>query len=220
MGQNVELAAADGHRLSAYLAEPTGTPRGGIVVIQEIFGVTRHIRAVADQYAAAGFLTAAPALFDRVERNVDVPYTDMQKGFGYVKALNTDQVMLDIQAGMDRVASATGKVGVVGYCWGGTMAYLAAARLKITAAVAYYGGGIHNHTAEKPRVPVMFHFGEQDAHIPLSAVEQIKAAYPEGIYHLYPAGHGFNCTDRASFDAACAKLALERSLEFLHRYVG
>jgi carboxymethylenebutenolidase len=225
MGLNVELTAADGHRLSAYLAEPAGTPRGGIVVIQEIFGVTRHIRAVADQYAAAGFLAAAPALFDRVERNVDVPYTDMQTGFGYVKALKIDQVMLDIQAGIDRaapgrVAGATGKVGVVGYCWGGTMAYLAAARLKIAAAVAYYGGGIHNHTDEKPRVPVMFHFGEKDTHIPTSAIEQIKAAYPEGIYHMYPAGHGFNCTDRASFDAASAKFALARSLEFLHRYVG
>src|ERR1700722_3337864 len=220
MGLNVELTAGDGHRLSAYLAEPTGTPRGGIVVIQEIFGVTRHIRAVADQYAAAGFLAAAPALFDRVERKVDVPYTDMQKGFSYVKQLKTDQVMLDIQAGVDRVAAATGKVGVVGYCWGGTMAFLAAARLNIAAAVAYYGGGIHDHTDEKPRVPVMFPFGEQDTHIPMSAVAQIKAAYPQGIYHLYAAGHGFNCTDRASFDAASAKLALQRSLEFLHRHVG
>ena len=220
MGIDVELTAADGHRLSAYLAEPAGAPRGGIVVIQEIFGVTRHIRAVADQYAAAGFLATAPALFDRVERSVDVPYTDMQKGFSYVKQLKTDQVILDIQAGVDRVAAATGKVGVVGYCWGGTMAYLAAARLNIAAAVAYYGGGIHDHTDEKPRVPVMFHFGEKDAHIPMSAIERIKAAYPQGIYHMYPAGHGFNCTDRASFDAASAKVALERSLEFLHRYVG
>jgi carboxymethylenebutenolidase len=225
MGLNVELTAADGHRLSAYLAEPTGTPLGGIVVIQEIFGVTRHIRAVADQYAAAGFLAAAPALFDRVERNVDVPYTDMQTGFGYVKALKIDQVMLDIQAGVDRVSQArvagtAAKVGVVGYCWGGTIAYLAAARLKIAAAVAYYGGGINNHTDEKPRVPVMFHFGEKDTHIPMSAIEQIKAVYPQGVYHMYPAGHGFNCTDRASFDAPSAKLALERSLEFLHRYVG
>jgi carboxymethylenebutenolidase len=220
MGLNVELTAADGHRLSAYLTEPAGTLRGGIVVIQEIFGVTRHIRAVADQYAAAGFLAIAPALFDRVERNVDVPYTDMQKGFSYVKQLKTDQVMLDIQAGVDRVSAATGKVGVVGYCWGGTMAYLAAARLNIAAAVAYYGGGIHDHTDEKPRIPVMFHFGEKDTHIPMSAVEQIKAANPQGIFHLYAAGHGFNCTDRASFDAASATLALQRSLEFLHRHVG
>ncbi len=219
MGLNIELTAADGHRLSAYLAEPAGKPRGGIVVIQEIFGVTRHIRDVADQYAAAGFLVIAPALFDRVERDVDVPYTDMQRAFGYMQAMKNDQVMLDVQAAVER-ASAAGQVGVVGYCWGGTMAYLAAARLKIAAAVAYYGGGIHNHTAETPRVPVMFHFGEKDAHIPLSAVERIKAAYPQGIYHLYPADHGFNCTDRASFDPTCSKLALERSLEFLHRYVG
>jgi carboxymethylenebutenolidase len=219
MGHNIELTAADGHRLGAYLAEPAQKPRGGIVVIQEIFGVTRHIRAVADQYAAAGFLAVAPALFDRVERNVDVPYTDMQKGFGYVKALKTEQVILDVQAAVDRAAAA-GKVGVVGYCWGGTIAYLAAARLKIAAAVAYYGGGIHNHTGETPLAPVMFHFGEKDAHIPLSAVEQIKAAYPQGIYHLYAADHGFNCTDRASFEPASAKLALERSLEFLHRHVG
>ena len=219
MGHNIELTAADGHRLGAYLAEPAQKPHNGIVVIQEIFGVTRHIRAVADQYAAAGFLAVAPALFDRVERNVDVPYSDMQKGFGYMKALKTEQVILDVQAAVDRAAAA-GKVGVVGYCWGGTIAYLAAARLKIAAAVAYYGGGIHNHTGEAPLVPVMFHFGEKDAHIPLSAVEQIKAAYPGGIYHLYAADHGFNCTDRASFEPASAKLALERSLEFLHRHVG
>jgi len=219
MEHSIELSAADGHRLSATLAEPKHKPHGGIVVVQEIFGVTRHIRAVADQYAAAGFLAIAPALFDRVERNVDVPYTDMQRGFAYMRALKTDEVILDVQAAVNRV-SAAGKVGVVGYCWGGTIAYLAAARIKIAAAVAYYGGGIHNHTDEKPRVPVMFHFGEKDAHIPRSAVDQIRAAYPEGLYHLYPADHGFNCTDRASYEPTCAKLALERSLEFLHRYVG
>src|ERR1700722_18374092 len=118
MGTQIELVAADGHRLAAYLAETASQPRGGIVVIQEIFGVTRHIRAVADQYAAAGFLVAAPALFDRVERNVDVPYTDMAKGFSYVQKLTDDLVMLDVQAAIDRVRSA-GKVAVVGYCWGG-----------------------------------------------------------------------------------------------------
>jgi carboxymethylenebutenolidase len=218
MGQNVELSAADGHRLAAYMSSP-GAPRGGIVVIQEIFGVTRHIRAVADQYAAAGFTAIAPALFDRVERNVDVPYTDMAKGFGYMQQLKNEQVMLDVQAAINRLSQA-GKVGVVGYCWGGTMAYLAAARLKFAAAVAYYGGGIDKYTAEKPRCPIMFHFGEKDAHIPLSAVEKIKAEVPEGIFHLYPADHGFNCTDRASFEPASAKLALERSLEFFHRHVG
>jgi len=219
MGRTIGLIAADDHHLSAYFAEPAGKPRGGIVVIQEIFGVTRHIRAVADQYAAAGFCALAPALFDRTERDVDVPYTDMAKGFGYAQTLQDATVMLDLQAAVDRVGSA-GKVGVVGYCWGGTMAYLASARLKIDAAVAYYGGRISQHIAEAPRCPVMFHFGEKDAHIPRSDVEKIKAAYSQGIYYLYPAEHGFNCTDRSSFEPASAKLALDRSLEFLHRFVG
>jgi carboxymethylenebutenolidase len=219
MGLNIDLSAGDGHRLAAYMSNPAGTPRGGIVVIQEIFGVTRHIRAVADQYAAAGFTAIAPALFDRVERNVDVPYTDMALGFRYMQQLKNEQVMLDVQAAIDRLTVA-GKVGVVGYCWGGTMAYLAAARLKVAAAVAYYGGGIDKYTAEKPRCPIMFHFGEKDAHISLSAVEKIKADVPDGIFHMYPADHGFNCTDRASFEPASAKLALDRSLEFFHRHVG
>jgi carboxymethylenebutenolidase len=219
MGHNIELTASDSHRLSAYLAEPVGKPRGGIVVIQEIFGVTRHIRDVADQYAAAGYVAVAPALFDRVERDVDVPYTDVQKAYGYVKPLNVDDVMVDIQAAIERVRPA-GKVGVVGYCWGGRLTFLAAARLRIDAAVAYYGGGIHQNLAEKPRVPVMFHFGEKDTHIPLAAVEEIKAAYPQGIYHLYPAEHGFNCTHRASFEPNSAKLAFERSVEFLRKNIG
>jgi carboxymethylenebutenolidase len=219
MGRTIELVAADEHRLSAYTAEPAGKPRGGIVVIQEIFGITRHIRAVADQFAAAGFHAVAPAVFDRTERDVDVPYTDMKKGFGYAQTLKDSAVMLDVQAAVDRLRPA-GKVGVVGFCWGGTMAYLASARLKIDAAVAYYGGGISRHTAEKPRCPIMFHFGERDAHIPLSDIEKIKAADSQGIFYLYPAEHGFNCTDRSSFEPASAKLAMDRSLEFLHQYVG
>jgi carboxymethylenebutenolidase len=219
MGQDIELSASDGHRLSAYTSHPTGAPRGGIVVIQEIFGVTRHIRAVTDQYAAAGFTAAAPALFDRVERNVDVAYTDGAKGRKYVQALKTENVMLDVQAAINALHGA-GKVGLVGYCWGGTMAYLAAARLSVAAAVCYYGGGIDQYLAEKPRCPIMFHFGEKDAHIPLSAVEKIKAGVPQGIFYLYPAGHGFNCTDRESYDPASAKLSLERSLEFFHQHVG
>jgi carboxymethylenebutenolidase len=222
MGSNVELVAADGHRLSAYLSSPAGKPRGGIVIIQEIFGVTRHIRAVTDQYAAAGFQSIAPALFDRVEPNVDVPYDDMARGRDYVSRLKDGQVTLDVQAAVNHVRSA-GKVGVVGYCWGGAVAYLAAAKNEVDAAVSYYGAAIVRHLADgapKPRVPIMFHFGEKDASIPLSVIEQIKAAVPEGIFHLYPAGHGFNCTERQSFEPASAKLALERSLEFLHRNLG
>jgi carboxymethylenebutenolidase len=219
VGQIVELTAGDGHRLDAYLAEAAGKSCGGIVVIQEIFGITRHIRAVADQYAAAGFTAVAPALFDRVERHVDVPYTDMPTGFSYVQRLKDEDVMRDVQAGIDRVAAA-GKVGIVGYCWGGTMAYLASARLAVAATVAYYGGGINNHTSEKPRCPIMFHFGEKDSHIPKSAVDKIRAEVPAGTFHIYPADHGFNCTDRASYEPESAKLALQRSLEFFHKYVG
>ena len=219
MGHNIDLTASDAHQLSAYLAEPSAKARGGIVVIQEIFGVTQHIRDVVDQYAAAGYLAIAPALFDRVEPNVDVAYTDMQRGMTYAQAMRNDTVMLDLQAALDRVAAA-GKSGVVGYCWGGTMAYLAAVHLKIAAAVAYYGGGIDNYLGETPQVPVLFHYGEHDAHIPLATIDKVKAAYPQGTYYLYPAGHGFNCTHRASHEPASARLAFERSLDFFHQHVG
>ena len=219
MGLNVDLTASDAHRLGAYLAEPARRPRGGIVVIQEIFGVTQHIRDVADQYAAAGYLSIAPALFDRVEAGVDVAYNDVQRAMTYAKAMQTDKVMLDLQSAIERIAVA-GRTGVVGYCWGGTMAYIAAARLNIAAAVAYYGGGIDSHLGEKPRVPVMFHYGEHDTHIPATSIDKVKAAYPQGTYHLYPAGHGFNCTHRASYEPTCAGLAFDRSLEFLHNNVG
>jgi carboxymethylenebutenolidase len=221
MGNTIELVAADGHRLSAYhaVAEPRNAASPGIVVIQEIFGVTRHIRNVVDTYAAAGFDAIAPALFDRVERGVDVPYTDMGKGIGYMQQMHNDLVMLDLKAALEYLPK-TAKHGVVGYCWGGTMSYLAAARLPVAAAVAYYGGGIDRYLDEKPRCPVMFHYGEKDAHIPQTAIAKIKAAFPQGIYHLYPADHGFNCTDRGSYEPASAKLALERSLEFLRRHLA
>jgi carboxymethylenebutenolidase len=219
MGHHVDLAASDGHRLAAYLSEPAGVARGGIVVIQEIFGVTQHIRDVADQYAAAGYLAIAPALFDRVEPNVDVPYTDMKRGMGYAQALDNDKVMLDVAAALERVRAA-GKIGVVGFCWGGTVAYLAAARLPVDAAVSYYGGQISRYLTERPRAPIMFHFGDKDAHIPSAVIEQIKAACPQGIYHLYPAEHGFNCTHRASFEPTSSKLAFERSVEFFHAHIG
>ena len=218
MGNPIELTAADGHELAAYLAQPRGAVRGGVVVIQEIFGVTSHIRDVADRFAAAGYLSIAPALFDRVERDVEVPYSDMARGRHYKQAVSVDQAMLDVAAAAAHVRA--GQVGVVGYCWGGTLAYLAAARLPIDAAVAFYGGEIARYSAEAPRVPIMYHFGEKDAHIPMSVVEQIKTAHPEGTFYAYPADHGFNCTDRASFEPASAALALERTVEFLQRHIG
>jgi carboxymethylenebutenolidase len=218
-GQVVQLRAADSHVCDAWRVAPAGKPRGAIVVIQEVFGVNRHIRTVAGQYAAEGYLAIAPALFDRVEPGADVPYGEVAQGIALMQQLSTQQTLLDLRAAVDAVAGA-GKVGVVGYCWGGTMAYLAACHLPIAAAVAYYGGGLTAYLDRTPKCPVMFHFGEQDTHIPLAHVEQVKRAYPLGHYYLYPAGHGFNCSERPSYDAASAALALQRSLDFLQRHVG
>lgn len=217
--ETVRLKAADGHSLDAFKVAPAGRPRGGIVVVQEIFGVTSHIREVARQYATAGFVAIAPALFDRVERGADVPYSDVPAGLALMQTLKREQTLLDLKAAIDALTPA-GKVGMVGYCWGGTMTYAAACHLSIAAGVAYYGGGLPGLLDRTPKCPVMFHFGEHDAHIPSADVEKVKTAYPLGHYYLYPAGHGFNCSDRASFDAPSAKLALERSLDFFHRHVG
>jgi carboxymethylenebutenolidase len=219
MGSSITLKAADGHNLDAYVAPARGKTRGGVVVIQEIFGVNSHIKGVADQYAAEGYDAIAPALFDRVKRNVTVPYTDIAAGIDYVMKLKDDQTLLDMKAAIDHVKPA-GKVGVVGYCWGGTLSYLAAARLDVAGAVSYYGGFIPNYMNEKLRVPVIFHFGEKDEHIPMSTVDKIKAAHPDQTYCIYPADHGFNCGDRASYDAPSAKLAFDRSIAFLRKQIG
>ncbi len=215
----VELKAIDGHRLSAYRAVPAGRPRGGLVVVQEIFGVNAHIRAVADGFAREGYLAVAPALFDRVERGADVPYADVAAGRALRDRLKLEQTILDLKAAIDAAATA-GKVGMVGYCWGGTMTYVAACHLTLAAGIVYYGGGLPAHLERTPKCPLMFHFGERDAHIPPADVERVKKAYPLGHYYLYPAEHGFNCTERPSHDAAAAALALGRSLDFLHRHVG
>lgn len=217
--ETVRLKAADGHSFDAYRVRPAQKPRGGIVIVQEIFGVTPHIQAVARQYAEAGYLTVAPALFDRIERNANIAYSDPPAGRAVVEKLKTEQTLLDLKAAIDSLAGA-GKAGMVGYCWGGTLTFLAACHLPISAGVVYYGGGLPKLLERTPKCPLMFHFGETDTHIPLKDVEKVKKAYPMGHYYLYPAGHGFNCSERASFDAPSAKLALERSLDFLHRHVG
>ena len=215
----LQLKSADGQLLDAYQVAPAGKPCGAIVVVQEIFGLTRHMQAVAQQYAAAGFLAIAPALFDRVSRGVDVAYTDVPAGREIMGRLRPEQTLLDLKAAIDAVTSA-GKVGMVGYCWGGTMAYAACCHLSLAAGVAYYGGGMTRLLDRTPKCPMMFHFGERDASIPATDVEKLKQAYPLGHYYLYPAGHGFNCTDRAAHDAPSAELALGRSLDFFHRHVG
>jgi carboxymethylenebutenolidase len=221
MGEWIELKAADGVEIGAWLAAPAGQPRGAVVVVQEIFGVNHHIRSVADRFAAEGYLAIAPAMFDRVEKGVELGYDQagMARGRDIVGKLSQEGSIADITAAVERAAKA-GKVGVVGFCWGGTMAWLAATQIDgVAAAVGYYGGGIIGLKALKPRVPTMLHFGEQDGHIPLAGVREIEAAHPETPVHVYPAGHGFNCDERASYDAPSAALAWGRTLDFLGKHL-
>jgi carboxymethylenebutenolidase len=221
MGDFTTLMARDGHEFRAWLAAPKGPSKGAIVVLQEIFGVNPHIRAVTDSFAAEGYVAIAPSLFDRVRMGIEMGYSDkeMQEGRGYVMQLKQDQTLKDISAAI-AVTKHAGRVGVVGYCWGGRMAYLSACELPISCSVAYYGGGIAQMLDKKPKVPVMYHFGERDKHITLDDVAKIKAAHPEGTYYIYPADHGFNCDQRGSFDAESAALARKRTLAFFSRYVA
>jgi carboxymethylenebutenolidase len=218
MGEFTTLMARDGHEFNAWLSAPASKDgvRGAVVVAQEIFGVNRHIRRVADDYAAQGYVVIAPCLFDRIHRGIELGYSEkeVQEGRGYRLQIPEQKTLLDLSASFNVVKHA-GRVAVVGYCWGGTLAWLAARELPVSCAVAYYGGQIVSHLDKLPRRPVMYHFGERDPHIPMSDVEKIRAADPDGIFHLYPADHGFNCEDRGSYDAASATLARERTLAFL-----
>jgi carboxymethylenebutenolidase len=227
MGQTIQLKAADGQSIPAYVAQPAGKPKGGIVVLQEIFGVNSHIRAVADGYAAAGYLAVAPSTFHRVKPDVELGYQqeDMNAGFALktaVEALPAPGVLQDIQAAIGHAAQA-GKVGIVGFCWGGLLTWRAACELQgLSAAAPYYGGGMTtpDEVARKPKVPVLAHFGDQDHWIPLDSVEAFKRAHPEVEVHIYHANHGFNCDQRASYNAEAAKLARQRTLEFFGKHVG
>lgn len=222
MGKTIELTAADGHKFATYRADPGGKPRGAIVVVQEIFGVNSHMRRVTDGFAANGYLAISPALFDRSKRGVELGYDQaaIASGRDLRMAVGDDGPLADIQATIDEAAKA-GKVAVVGYCWGGTLAYLSATRLKgLACAVGYYGSGIAAAAQEKTRVPVMLHFGETDQSIPMSDVETVRAAHPEIETHVYPAGHGFNCDERGSYNAESARIALDRTLALLRKHVG
>ena len=221
MGDWTQLQAADGHDLDAYVARPPRRPKAGLVICQEIFGVNGHIRSVADGYAAAGYLVVAPALFDRIRGGIELGYQsdDVTQGRKLRGQITWDQAIADVAA-TACAAAAAGKVGVVGYCWGGSIAWLAACRLEIDAAVGYYGGQIYEHRDLTPRCPVLLHFGEQDAAIPLDQVKAVQAAHPEVPVHLYPAGHGFNCDLRGSYHAESAATARERSLAFLRQHLN
>ena len=223
MGQFTNLTAADGFVVPAYVAQPEGKPRGGVVVVQEIFGVNSHIRAVTDRFAAQGYVAVAPATFERVKPGVELGYTedDMKAGFELktaVSALPGAGVLQDLQAAIDHAARLSGdKVGIIGFCWGGLLTWRAACLLDgLSAAIPYYGGGItaEEEIARQPKCPVMAHFGDQDHWIPMDGIAAFTKAHPEVEVHVYPANHGFNCDQRGSYNEAAAKLARERSLAF------
>lgn len=223
----VDIRSSDGFSLPAYVAHPIGPARGGVVVLQEIFGVNAHIRATADAYAAQGYLAVAPATFHRVRADVELGYTpdDIAQGVALkaaVEGLPTPGVLPDIQAAITYAAQA-GKVGIVGFCWGGLLAWRAACLLPgLGAAVPYYGGGMTTATevARQPLCPVLCHFGELDHAIPVETARAFALAHPEVAVHLYPAQHGFNCDHRGAFDPVAASLARERTLAFLTQQIG
>src|SRR5689334_3780371 len=223
MGQWLQLSAEDRFSLSAYRADPEGgKARGGLVVVQEIFGVNSHIRNVCDGFAADGYAAIAPALFDRYQGNFEIGYSPEEIALGreFKAKATTDAALLDIAAARAAVADA-GRVGIVGYCWGGFVAWMSAARLSgFACAVPYYGGGVVEAGNERPKCPVMAHFGERDAAIPVAGVRQFAAAHPEVQVFIYDAEHGFNCDHRKSFNPAAAKLAGERTLDFLRKHLG
>ena len=216
MGKMIRLKAKDGHELDAYLAEPKGEAKGGIVVVQEIFGVTNHIKRVADQYAAQGYRAIAPAMFDRVERNVTLDYSQIQKGLEYMQQLKWPNTLADLKRPRTRCAAPAARPSSV-TAGAAPSRTSRRATSMLDAAISYYGGGVAKMLDKKPRCPIVYHFGDKDASIPLPDIEKIKKANPKSPVFVYPgAGHGFNCDERGSYSAKDAKIAFERSLEFLH----
>ena len=222
MGKMIELKAKDGHRFGAYRAQPAAAARGGLVVIQEIFGVNQHMRGLCDGFAADGYVAVAPALFDRVERGVDIGYSadEIARGRALRGKMNWEQVMADVAAAIAE-ARLAGRVGIVGYCYGGGVAWVAGCRLKgLTAAVGYYGGPWTETAQEKPQCPTLLHFAAKDGMIPVSLADTMGAAHPTIATHVYDADHGFNCDQRGSYDAFSATLARRRTLAFFGAILG
>ena len=208
--------AKDGHIVDLYVAKPKSQAVATVIVLQEIFGITDHIQAICQQYATHGYLAVAPALFDRIQKNIVLDYSSIKEGRDYKMQLQDEQVLLDIAA-----AAATAendlKVAVIGFCFGGALSYLASTRLNLNCAISYYGGGIaEKYINQKPLCPIMYHFGALDPIIPSTDVAAIQSNHPEGVFHIYDnAGHGFNCSDRKDYHEESAKIASTRSLDFL-----
>ncbi|HET6307179.1 MAG TPA: dienelactone hydrolase family protein [Rhodopila sp.] len=221
MGEVIQLKAADGFSVSAYVAGPANATKG-VVVVQEIFGVNHHIRNVADRFAALGYAVVAPALFDRAQRGVELGYTqdDIAKGRDIRMSLSDAQVMLDVEAAADHLAGK--KLGIVGYCFGGTVSWWGATRTtKFAAASCWYGGGIPGTRTESANCPVQMHFGEKDASIPMTDVDAVRAAQPKVAVYVYQgAQHGFGCDERGSFSQPDYDLAQRRTLDFFVAHLG
>ena len=226
MSKMVSLKASDGQTLDAYLAQPKGTPKAGVVILQEIFGINPHIRSVADVYAQHGYLALAPALFDRARKGVEYEYTPtgMQEGFAIAKSLPLAGTLADVQSAIDYLRQQPGihKVGVVGFCWGGKLAWLSNTRLRgVNATVSYYPGGIQEHVTEKAQCPAIFHFGTQDTHLPQSVVDLVQHEYPGFSVFTYDAGHAFNRdVDPNVYKKEIAALALQRTLAHLQEHLS
>jgi carboxymethylenebutenolidase len=215
MADWVELTASDGHKFKAWRAGPTGKPKAALVVVQEIFGVNSHIRDITERFAKEGYLAIAPAMFDRYQRDFETGYgpDGMAEALAIVPKIDPAAALKDIAAAHADV-KAIGKVGIVGFCFGGTMAWVSACRLNFNAASCYYGGQISRTANDKPKCPVIMHFGAKDAHIPLSSVEDIRKAQPNVPVYVYDADHGFSCDERATYDEAAHALAWTRTLKF------
>lgn len=226
MGEFIELTAEDGHTFDSYRAAPVATPRAGLLVIQEIFGVNSHIRAVCDAFSVDGYLALAPAIFDRKRRNIDFGYTSktVAEGRALKDDVGWDDPVPDMKAGLVSLRDSLGyntKIGVVGYCWGGTLAWLASCRLETDCAVGYYGGQIGQFNEEQPKSPTLLHFGSEDAGIPLAMVDAVRDAHADVKIHVYEgAGHGFNCNQRADYHPAAFALARERTMAHFTEHLG
>lgn len=222
-GDTIMLTAADGHELSAYRVAPAGLPRGGIVVVQEIFGVTDHIRNVCDRFAADGYLAIAPAMFDRVRPGVELGYSEetVAEALAIRRQIsNWNQPLMDVEAARADIAG-TGKVACVGYCFGGDTAWIGVARGGFDAAVAYYGGHIYTLIDETPKAPIILHYGTEDHIATPDKIALIREKHPDIRIYIYEgAGHGFNCDARADYQQAAANLALARTRSFLAQHIG
>ena len=220
MSSLMHALAKDGHIVDLYVAKPKSEAVATVIVLQEIFGITDHIQAICQQYATHGFLAIAPALFDRIKKNIVLDYSSIEEGRDYKMQLQDEQVLLDIAASA-ATAENDLKVAVIGFCFGGALSYLASTRLNLDCAISYYGGGIaEKYINQKPLCPIMYHFGALDPIIPSTDVAAIQSNHPEGVFHIYDnAGHGFNCSDRRDYHSESAKIAFARSLEFLKMHI-